>query len=194
MSDRSRRPRPVGPLPALLVLALTACGDPLGLPPATQPTVELSFTLYALTGTPVGTASAFNLVTQTAQRTDRTIDFDFAVDLVGGAAGDSTVVILPRGALGFQADGGAQLVAAPFDSVLLAPTTGYAQDIPLAVDSGDVVVVASRLQQCNFGINRPRYAKLSVESVDRVLRSVTFKIRIDPNCGYRGLGPGIPTN
>ncbi|MDO8666046.1 MAG: hypothetical protein Q7J79_05500 [Gemmatimonadales bacterium] len=196
MSDHSRSSNPGRLRPALFALALgiSACGDPLTLPPATLETVELSFTLYALTNTSVGTPSAYNMITLATVRTDRSIDLDFAVDMVGGTAGDSAVVIIPRGALGFQLDGGVQLAAEPFDSIVLAPVNGYVEDAPLPVDSGDVVLVASRLQQCNFGINRPRYAKLRVESVNRAQRSIAFKIRIDPNCGYRGLAPGIPSN
>lgn len=196
MSDHSRSSNPGRLRPALFALALgiSACGDPLTLPPATQETVELSFTLYALTNTSVGTPSAYNMATQATVRTDRSIDLDFAVDMVTDTSGDTSVVMLPRGALGFQPDGGVQRATAPFDSIALAPVNGYVEDAPLPVDSGDVVLVASRRQQCNFGINRPRYAKLRVESVNRAQRSIAFKIRIDPNCGYRGLAPGIPSN
>lgn len=196
MSDHSRSSNPGRLRPALFALALgiSACGDPLTLPPATQETVELSFTLYALTNTSVGTPSAYNMVTLATVRTDRSIDLDFAVDMVTDTSGDTSVVMLPRGALGFQPDGGVQPAAEPFDSIALAPVNGYVEDAPLPVDSGDVVLVASRRQQCNFGINRPRYAKLRVESVNRAQRSVAFKIRINPNCGYRGLAPGIPSN
>lgn len=194
MSNRSPRIRVHGlpPILCAVALGLWACGDPITLPPATLETTEVTFTLYALTSTPVGTASAYNMVVQSPVRTDRTLDFDFAVDMVTGTGGDTSVVMLPRGALGLPRDGGVQLATAPYDSITLAPVSGYVEDAPLAADSGDVVIAASRLQQCNFGILRPRYAKLLVESVDRVQRSVTFRMRIDPNCGYRGLAPGIP--
>lgn len=200
MSDHSRRPRLHGLLPIFAAAALGAlgCSDPLTLPPANQATVELTVTLYALTGTPVGTPSAYTLGTASsapsAVRTDRTIDFDFAVDLVPGTGTDTNLVILPRGAVGFALDGGAQRASIPYDSITIAPTSGYRSDSALAVGPGDVVLLASRLQQCNFGINRPRYAKLRVESVDRAQRSAVLLMRIDPNCGYRGLAAGVPTS
>ena len=194
MSDHSIRPRLHGlpPLLAAAGLVMLACSDPLSLPPASQLTVEDTVTLYAATATPVRTASAYNLITQAVARTDRTIDFDFAVDLVPGTGTDTNLVILPRGALGFLPDGGAQRTTVPFDSIALAPTSGYERQAPVVVNAGDVVLLASRLQQCNFGISRPYYAKLRVESIDRAQRSAVFRLRIDPNCGYRGLTPGIP--
>ncbi len=194
MSDDPIRPRLHGlpPLLAAAGLLMLACSDPLALPPASQLTVEDTVTLFAATATPVRTASAYNLITQDVARTDRTVDFDFAVDLVPGTGTDTDLVILPRGALGFLLDGGVQRTTSAFDAITLAPTSGYEREAPLVVASGDVVLLASRLQQCNFGISRPYYAKLRVESIDRAQRSVVLRIRVDPNCGYRGLAPGIP--
>jgi hypothetical protein len=182
---------PTAALAAAWALGLVACGADLTLPPATRETVEDTVVLYALTGTPVNTPSAYNLLSRRAERTDRTNDFDFAIDF---AVSDTVLQFLPRGALGFPPDGGLQVTNVQFDSLLLAPEGGYQSEEPLVADSGAVLVAASRRQVCNFGITRPYYAKLTVEAVDRVQRSVTLRLRIDPNCGYRGLGPGIPAS
>jgi hypothetical protein len=173
---------------------LSACGDDLTLPAATLETESLTVTLYALTGTPVAQPSAYNIIFLTPVRTDRSTDFDFAVDMDTNQTGDTVVLILPRGAMGLTADGGVQKVDVPFDSLLLAPADGYIQDSALAVATGDVLAFASRRQTCNFGVVRPHYAKALVEAVDRVQRSVQLRMRIDPNCGYRGLAPGVPTS
>lgn len=187
-----RLARLLGPL--LAAAALGACGESITLPPAGLETEEDTITLYALTGTPVSTPSGYSILSRAVVRTDRSTDFDFAVDFRTGAGGDTTVVLLPRGALGFAADGGLQSVTVPFDSLLLAPETGYVESDALAVGRGSVVVAASRRQACNFGILRPFYAKMRVEDINRdpLQRSVTLRIVVDPNCGYRGLAPGIP--
>ena len=175
-----------------------ACGDPFTLPPATLETTDQNFTLHALTGTPVTTASAFNLVVIGPVRTDRSVDFDFAFDIGVdsaydvGTAGATVAVLLPRGALGLGLDAGLQVSSQPFDSILVAPESGYETVRGVVVDSGVVVLASSRPQTCNFGFNRPRYAKLRVEQLDLAQRTITLRVVVDPNCGYRGLGPGIP--
>jgi hypothetical protein len=40
----------------------------------------------------------------------------------------------------------------------------------------------------------PKYAKLEVLSFDEAARTVTFRILIDENCGFKGLEPGLPQN
>jgi hypothetical protein len=191
--SNTRFPKPTAALAAAWALGLAACGVDLTLPPATRETVEDTVVLYALSGTPVNTPSAYNLLSRRAERTDRTNDFDFAIDFAVSDT-DTVLQFLPRGALGFPPDGGLQVTTVGFDSLLLAPEGGYQSEEPVVADSGAVLVAASRRQVCNFGITRPYYAKLSVEAVDRVQRSVTLRLRIDPNCGYRGLGPGIPAS
>lgn len=198
MSDTSRgTPRAAPALAMSAALLVAACGEALTLPPATLETTEQTVTLYALTGTLPGTPSAYSILSLTVARPDRTIDFDFAVDMVAAAqdsAGKLVPAFIPRGGLGFTKDGGLQVVATPFDSLVLAPPDGYSDSLPVQADSGAVLVATSRRQQCNFGITLPRYAKLRIESVDRVNRSMTLRIRVDPNCGYRGLGSGVPSN
>lgn len=183
---------------AAAVVAWAGCGDAFTLPPASLETTEVTVTLYALTGTPIGTPSAYNLLTLAAVRTDRTSDFDFAFDIGPdssfgvGTAGATVAVLLPRGAIGLGEDGGLQVSSLPLDSILLAPEHGYEEGAGVAIDSGAVIIAASRKQNCNFGFVRPRYAKLRVEALDIVQRSVTLRLVVDPNCGYRGLGPGVP--
>ncbi len=198
----SRLPSPARllPLAALgLAAALAACGNPYALPPATQNTDQRVVYMYALTGTPVNTASAFNTITGLEVRTDASTDFDIAFDIVpdtsfgiGGTTGDSVFAVFPAGALGFAQDPGVQKTTVNYDSLKLAPSSGYIVDKALRLDSGTVVIVASRSQTCNYGLSSHLYAKFRVDAIDWTARKLSLTMLTDPNCGYRGLGPGIP--
>ena len=61
------------------------------------------------------------------------------------------------------------------------------QAIPIAI--GERYIVRSRVT-CTIGV--PKYAKLEIVSFDEVARTVSFRILIDDNCGFRGLEPGLP--
>jgi hypothetical protein len=195
MSEIIRRVRVLGPVVAC---ALAACGEGLTLPPASLPVTEDTVTLYALSGTPVNTPSAYSLLSLIAVRTDQTTDLDFAFEIgpanrLGVATtGDTVAVLMPRARLGFSPDGGFQATTLPFDSIRLAPERGYDEERAVRADSGAVYLVTSRRQSCNFGFVRPYYAKLRVEALDRVQRTVRLRLVIDPNCGYRSFEPGIP--
>lgn len=184
-------------LPALL-LGLAACGSDLTLPPAQLPVTQQVITLSAITGTPVGTPSAYSMITLSEIRTEQSSSFDFAFDIgidstFGlGRKGDTIAVLLPRGAVGFVPDGGLLWTLSEFDSIRVAPHDGYENTKPTRIRAGDVVIAASRLQQCEFGILSPRYAKMEIQSIDVVLRVAVIRLVIDPNCGYRQLTSGIP--
>lgn len=181
----------------VLAAAVSACGDPFTLPPASLTANERVVVLYAMTGTPITRPSAFNLVSGVEIRTDRSADFDFVVEFAPdsvwglGSTGETVIALIPRGALGFAADGGLQLSTVPWDSLLLAPEAGYVESRAIRVDSGSVVVGASRKETCNFGFVRPHYAKFRVEGVDWAQRFITTRMVTDPNCGYRGVEPGV---
>jgi hypothetical protein len=176
---------------ALLALALlaasAACSTAFTLPPATLATAQDTVTLWALTGTDLSYPSAYDLVLGSVARTDRTSVFDFAVDIGADNLKDTSAVLLPRGALGLTVDGGLQVTQQAFDSITIAPTSGYQDTLAVVVKTGTVVLAASRSQTCNFGYIRPLYAKLRITTVDLVARAVTFDILTDPNCGYRSL-------
>jgi hypothetical protein len=191
MSETLSRPRRRW-LFALAAAALAGCGDELTLPPATQLITQQQITLFALSGTSVLTPSAYSMLNLAEVRVDLTTNFDFAFD-IRDTVGGPQAFLIPRGNLGFGADGGLQLSTVPFDSLLLAPTEGYERIQPVPIDSGSVILAASRIQSCDFAVASPRYAKLLVLSLDMTTRSAVIRVIIDPNCGYRGLGTGIPT-
>jgi hypothetical protein len=181
-----------GLLPVLLV---TACGDPNALPAAQFENVVDTTTLYALTGTPLGTPSGFDSYgvignVGVAVRTDLNDPFDFAVDL--DATG--TLVLYPTGALGLAAEPGIVLSTGTFEGVTSAPLEGYVLDSAVVAPLGTVFVLRSRssTQACALAGAFPRYSKFHVLAIDAAERTVTLEFLVDPNCGYRGLEPGLP--
>jgi len=192
MSRRCLLFAPTVAVTGLLVLA-AACSDTTGLPAAGIDNVVDSVSLFALFGTPIATPSAYDLSGRLTGhplvRTDQAAAFDFAFNF------DSLrrPVLLPTGAVGLGQSSGLQHSGAPFDSIKVAPTSGYVFDTGLVVDSGAVVIVRSRPTGCLFGVTVFTYAKLVVVAIDTTARRIDFRILVDQNCGYRGLAPGIPT-
>lgn len=174
-----------------VALALAAaCGDPLGLPPpGIENRVDSLVSLYALSGTPISTPSAYVISFRQPVRTDQSaqgFDFAFDIDTAGRA------LLLPTGALKLPKGSGIQLTLHAFDSVTVAPTGGYNTDSATVVDSGSVVIMHSRPLVCSFGITSIYYAKLEVLAIDTLARRIDFRILDNVNCGYRGLEEGLP--
>jgi hypothetical protein len=174
-----------------VALALAAaCGDPLGLPPpAVANRVDSLVSLYALSDTPISTPSAYVISFRQPVRTDQGnqgFDFAFDIDTLGRA------LLLPTGALKLAKGSGIQVTQHAFDSVTVAPSSGYNTDSGTVVDSGSVAIMHSRPLVCSFGITSIYYAKLQVLAIDTVARRIDFRILDNVNCGYRGLEEGLP--
>ena len=107
--------------------------------------------------------------------------------------------MFPTGALKLGRQSGAQLSAVDFDSLKVAPTSGYKVDSALVLTENSVAAVHSRLVQCSQDIqpNHNYFAKLHVLEIDTSAtsdtpRSIKLEILTNINCGYRGLEPGLP--
>jgi hypothetical protein len=180
---------------SLLFVALAlaaACGDPLGLPAPQIANRTDTVSLYALSGTSVTLPSGYWMGFRQAVRTDLNVQgFDFAFDI------DTTgrPVLLPTGAMGLPRPSGIQRTLHAFDSVTVAPGSGYQSDSAVVVDSNAVMIIHSRPQTCSFSSSAlfALYAKLHVLAIDTVARRIDFEILTDINCGYRGLEEGLPT-
>jgi hypothetical protein len=173
----------------LFVLWVTACSDDTGLPDATLTNVERTETLYSLFGTPVATPSGYALDGGRRIRTDQSDGFDFAYNVEA----DGRRVFIPRAALGIDtsntANPGFQLRTETFDGIRSAPSDGYVTDAAVPIALGERYVVRSRVT-CSIGV--PKYAKLEILSFDDGAKTVSFRILIDDNCGFKGLEPGLP--
>jgi hypothetical protein len=174
----------------LLVLWAAACSDPNSLPDATLTNIERTETLYSLIGTPVATPSGYALDGGRQVRTDQSDAFDFAYNVEP----DGRHVFLPRAALGIDTSNtlnpGFLARTESFEAIKSAPSNGYVDDRAIPIAIGERYIVRSRVTCTSIGV--PKYAKLEILGFDEVARTVSFRILIDDNCGFRGLEPGLP--
>lgn len=175
------------------MVVAAACGTGIGLPPASIPNFPDTITLFALRGTSISAPSAYDVVLGSVAQTEQGDLFDVAFDF------DSTnaPVMFPAGPLGVNQGAGIKLSDEPFDSIMRAPTDKYVVDAAVPMSVGLVFIVRSRTSNigvCRFLGRLPRYGKFEVLSLDDQARSITLKLLIDVNCGYRGLQPGFPTS
>src|SRR5207237_7711891 len=177
---------------AFVVCAILAsCGNPFGLPAAFLTNLVDTVTLYALSGTPVSQPSGYLIYGGNQVRTDLSSQLDFAFDIDTA----DQAVLLPTAALKLTAGSGFQISPLAFDSIKIAPVTGYNHSTAFVVSEGDVILAQSsrgNALSCTFNIINPLYAKLHVIAIDDSSRTINFEILRDSNCGYRGLEPGLP--
>jgi hypothetical protein len=170
---------------------VAACSLDSLIPTASIANAVDTVTLGALHGSALTTPSAFSVANNTVVRTDQSSNFDFAYDIVGGQH-----ELIPIQALGLaptvSTNPGLFKATVPFDSILTAPLNGYNLDTAQVVAPGDVYYARSAIVCSTTGT--PSYGKLQVLSFDDSLKTITFQVLADVNCGYHGLVPGIPTN
>jgi hypothetical protein len=176
----------------LLIAAGVACGGDSQLAPAQFDNVVDTVVLYALTGTPIATPSAFDGVLARAVRTDLNVAFDFAVDLDVA----NTLRLMPAGTMGYATEAGILVTTESFDGMTSAPLEGYVGDTVRTAEVGTVFVLRSRaaVGLCTLASALPRYSKYRVLAVDLAQRTATLEFLVNLNCGYRGLEPGLPVD
>ena len=180
-------------LSLVLLAALAACRDPNALPAAhTTNAVDTLVSLWAASDGVVERPSAYviTLLGAGAVRTDRSganFEFVFDIDTAGRA------LLLPRGALKLGNPSGVLLSDEEFDSLLIAPSSGYQDTVAVEVAPGAVAVIRSRVVSCFAFTSFPLYAKLEVLAVDQTDRRMDFKILANINCGYASLDSVLPT-
>ena len=107
-------------------------------------------------------------------------------------------VLLPTGPLKLGQQSGVQTSAQNFDSIKVAPTSGYNVDSAQVVHEDSVLILMTRASLCQsiVGFVAPYYAKLHVLAIDTTStpngRRIDFVILSDLNCGFRGLEEGLP--
>ena len=182
-----------GPVVLGVVLFSAGCDNTLALPPATAPNFIDTVTLHALKGTPINSASGFDVTLGLAARTDRpTEGFDIAFDIDD----DDLALIFTTGALGLDVRSAIQASDRAFGDIVIAPLDDYELDSALVVGVDSVFIVRSRPVSfgCVFYVGRlPRYGKFHVLDLNLETRQITLEHLVNINCGYRSLEFGIPT-
>jgi len=175
---------------------LNACGNPTSLQ-ATLITAVDSLSVWALSGTPPSYPSGLSIVSRQAVRVDAFASFDVALDI--DANGNAVIypVKLVVTTPGGSRPVGMQKVAGIFDSIAVAPKTGYELDSALVLNPGEVVAIQSShngsTDLCQFAISPYLYAKVVVDSINLASRIIYVRMGSDPNCGFRSFAAGIPT-
>jgi len=174
------------------MIAAAACGNSTGLPSAGFPNYVDTAMLYALTGTPIGTPSGYDITVQMVSYPEQGATFDFAFDITE----DGVAQVLPAKLLGRTTVAGIQAAETSFDSIREAPLDGYVTDTAFTVANGTTFLARSRAysNNCGYVSALPRYGKFRVLAIDEATRTVTLEAMVDWNCGYRQLEPGVPTN
>jgi hypothetical protein len=190
---------PKSRLAAILTLGLAAagvaCGDIAG-PQAVLQTIADTSVVYALNGAPPGAPTALYLFAGTTVRADANFRFDVAFDI----AADGKVILMPvrtvASPLTSAHQVGLQTVATSYDALETAPSSGYRKDSTLVVSPNTVVVIEAidPFACSNSFFGTTTYAKLVVDKVDPVARTIDVRFVIEPNCGYHSFKPGIPKN
>ena len=183
----------LGGAAAALVAVAAGCSGGTQLPdPSTENVVD-TVTIYALNGTAIGTASAFNIVVGLAARPELQEEYDFAFDIDSA----NRALLLPGNLSGRPSSAGLQQSSTAFESIVRAPLDDYVTDTALVVQTGTVFIGRSRSTDtfCSVYVGAiPRYAKFEVLELDLAARTVTLEFLANLNCGYRDLMPGLPEN
>ncbi len=175
---------------ALLVVA--ACED---VTRSIDPNVEVTedtLTVFPLRGSPLSAPTAFDLFALRALRVgDANALYDLAIDTAAGAA-----VLYPSQLIDIEAAATGILEATgTFESILEAPTTGYQDTAAVSVSVGETVIVRARnLCAGNFVGRDFFHAKVQLLELGMSsgFRSARFRIRTNPNCGFRSFADGLP--
>ncbi|MBX3175536.1 MAG: hypothetical protein KF709_14070 [Gemmatimonadaceae bacterium] len=192
----SRRSRRVGAALAAalaVVLAAGACGDDPFAPKAENAVANTEFSVWALTGSPTNFPTVIFVPQRFAARPDPSASFDigFDIDAMG------RVQILPVSRvmtpLATQRSVGIQVPGTAYADITAAPRTGWVFDSIVTVDVGQAFIVRVQTLYCSLELRQEVYAKYVVDSIFPAERRIKIKGRVNPNCGFRSFGDGVPT-
>lgn len=173
-----------------------ACADPFATK-ATLPTIDDTAAVFALTGAPESAPTAINITFPRAVITTPTEHYDVVFDIRHDSA-----FAYPPHAIGATLNAGLQIATEGYDSITEAPSTGYNDSLPMFIKAGDVLLVRSTSSQCatqNVQARTFLYAKIVIDSIfydgaPRNPRTIWYRMRNDPNCGFLSFLDGIPKN
>jgi hypothetical protein len=175
-----------------------ACADPFATT-ATLPTIDDTAAVFALTGAPESAPTAINITFPRAVITTPTENYDVVFDIRNDSA-----FAYPPHAIGAALSAGMQLSSQPYDAITEAPLSGYNDSTPQFIKAGDVMLVRSSSSQCATQSVQARtflYAKVVIDSIfydnaapPHTPRTIWYRMRNDPNCGFVSFLDGVPTS
>ena len=177
---------------AIALLAVAACED---VTRSIDPNIEVAedtLTVFPLRGSPLSAPTAFDLFGLRALRVgDATGLYDVAIDTAAGAA-----VLIPSQLVDIQAAAtGIIESTGTFESILEAPTTGYQDTVAVSVSVGETVIVRAR-NICTGNIPGRDFFHAKLQLLELGMssgfRTARFRIRTNPNCGFRSFADGLP--
>jgi hypothetical protein len=184
---------------ATAVLAVVACED---VTRSTDPILDVAedtLTVFPLRGSPPSAPTALDLFSLQALRLgDQDTQcftfcpYDVAIDTSAGAA-----LLYPSQLIESNSFPGTGLleVTSAFESILEAPTAGYQDTAAVALSVGETVIVRAR-NLCSGGFPGRDFffAKLQLLELGASggFATARFRVRTNPNCGFRSFADGLP--
>jgi len=175
-----------------------ACADPFATT-ATLATIDDTAAVYALTGAPESAPTAINITFPRAVITTPSENYDVVFDIRNDSA-----FAYPPHAIGASLAAGFQIANQPYDAITEAPLSGYNDTTAQFIKAGDVLLVRSQSAQCAAQTVQARlyiYAKVVIDSIfydeaaaPHIPRTIWYRMRNDPNCGFLSFLDGIPTS
>jgi hypothetical protein len=180
---------------ATVLFAVVACRDVTQSIDPTTDVTEDTVTVFPLRGSPLAAPSALDLFTPRTLRVGEVswtvAPYDVVVDTASGAA-----VVHPSQFITTEAPNTGMLeVTTPFDSIPEAPTAGYQDSAAVSLTPGETIIVRGRNVCANgFPGRDVFYAKVQFLELASSggFSAARFRIRTNPNCGFRSFADGLP--
>ena len=176
---------------ATAVCAVVACQDVTQSIDPTTDVAEDTLTVFPLRGSPNAAPTAFDLFVIRTRRVGEGTFYDLAVDTAADAA-----VVYPSQLIDNEAPNtGILETPLPFDAITAAPIEGYRDSTAVTMTVGETIVVRAR-NVCADGFpgRDVFYSKLQLLEFGSSdgFRTARFRIRSNPNCGFRSFADGLP--
>ncbi|MEX2182573.1 MAG: hypothetical protein WD771_11060 [Gemmatimonadaceae bacterium] len=177
---------------ALVVVGAVACEDPFK-PTAEFSTVETTFEIWALTGSPTAFPSVLLVPQRLVVRPDAAGSFDLGFDIDPSGR----LLVLPVTKV-VQALAGPRQIGIiratdAYADITAAPTRGWVLDSTFTFDVGESFIVRVQTLFCSGTFFSEVYAKYQVDSIFPTERRIKLTGRVNPNCGFRSFATGVPT-
>jgi hypothetical protein len=178
--------------PAIALLAVVACEDVTRSIDPTIDVTEDTLVVFPLRGSPLSAPTALDLYSlRTLRVGEGTAPYDLAIDTAAG-----TAVLYPSQLIDNERPPTGLIEATgTFESILEAPTSGYQDTTAVTVSVGETVIVRAR-NLCFGGFPGRDFFHAKLQLLELGSSSgfgtARFRIRTNPNCGFRSFADGLP--